>query len=163
MRQFIATTILALALTLGAGATASAASIDGTTTPKLSNMSVAEFLDFHAKVARDLQTKQYEHVNERNRELVAKEQKRIRDTLYGRQSLADLEELDRMAVFNAHESVVAIINDAELDKVTCRRQHKMGSRMPQTVCTTARERKQLQDESRTSFTRTRACSSQCGG
>jgi hypothetical protein len=162
MRQFIASTVLALALSLGAGATASAASVDGTTTPKLSNMSVAEFLDFHTKLARDLETKKYEHVNNRNRDLVAKNQKKIRDTLYGRQSLADLAEIDRMAVFNAHESVVAILNDAELDKVTCRRQHKMGSRMPQTICTTARERKQVQDESRDSIVRARACSSNCG-
>jgi hypothetical protein len=162
MRQFIASTVLALALSLGAGATASAASVDGTTTPKLSNMSVAEFLDFHSKLARDLETKKYEHVNNRNRDLVAKNQKTIRETLYGRQSMADLGEVDRMAVFNAHESVVAILNDAELDKVTCRRQHKMGSRMPQTICTTARERQQVQDESRNSIVRARTCSSNCG-
>jgi hypothetical protein len=162
MRQFVVTTLFALAVALGTGSAASAASVGGTTTPKLSNMSVAEFLDFHKKLARDLETKKYDHVGNRSRELVAKHQKKIRDTLYGRQTMADLEEIDRMAVFNAHESVVAILNDAELDKVTCRRQHKMGSRMPQTVCTTARERKMLQDESRDSIIRARACSSNCG-
>lgn len=157
MRQFIATTLLAVALTLGAAAPVFAASVDGSTAPKLSNMSVDEFLAFHTKLSRDLTTRKYDYVNSRNRERIAKQQEQIRGVLAGHQSMSELDDADRTAVFNAHESVVAILNDAELDKVTCRRQHKMGSHLPTTVCQSERERRMLQDESRDQWVRGRAC------
>lgn len=164
MRQFLASTFAAVALALCVGAPAHAASIDGSTAPKLSNMSVEQFLDYHTKLSRDLNSKKYDYVNRNNRDRIAKQQASIRELLSGHQSMSELNEVDRLAVFNAHESVVAIMNDASLDKVTCRRQHKMGSHRPETICTTAREQRLKSDESRDQFVRPKTCASgaSCG-
>ena len=80
-----------------------------------------------------------------------------------RQSLDELDADSRSKVFAAHQSVLAIMDDAELDKVTCKREHVMGSRMGKSVCTSERQRREASESSRDAMMRNRNCSgADCG-
>jgi hypothetical protein len=161
MRFPFSTTILALALV--AAAPVLAASSGNVVAPQ-TDMTAKEFLTYHDKLERNLGSKQYDYVNAANRARIAREQDAIRKSLSGHQSLDELDAASRAQVLQSHENVLAIMDDAELDKVTCKREHKMGSRMGRTVCISARERQQQADMARETITRNRTCTgAECSG
>jgi hypothetical protein len=125
--------------------------------PTLQNMTVEEFLAYHAKLNSELETKQYDYVKDGKRRDIEKAQTTIRARLSGHQSMSELDDDARLAVFNAHEQVIAIMKDAELDKVTCKKLHQIGSRRPKLVCETERERRAIAERARGERVRNRAC------
>lgn len=155
MRKLFSSTLVALAL--AAAAPAFAASQGSGAAPHVANMTAQELLAYQDRIDRDLDKKQFDYVNSANRAKIEREQDVIRNTLAGHENLDELDENARMKVFNAHENVVAIMNDAELDKVTCKREHKAGSHMGKTVCTSARERRSSTEAARETITRNRTC------
>jgi hypothetical protein len=161
MRFPFSTTLFALAL--AAGTPAYAAS-QGSGATAAADMTAKDLLAYHDRLERNLDSKQYDYVNASNRARIAREQGAIRKSLSGHASLDELDAAARAKVMQSHESVLAIMDDAELDKVTCRREHKMGSRMGRTVCTSARERRQQADMARETITRNRTCmGAECSG
>ena len=154
---------VSFALALAAGAPALAASQGSGAAPHATEMTAKDFIAYHDRLEKNLDSKQYDYVNAANRAKIARDQDAIRDTLAGKQSLDELDEASRRKVIAAHEDVLAVMDDAELDKVTCKREHKMGSRMGKQVCTSARERQQAAESARDAVSRARTCSgTNCG-
>jgi hypothetical protein len=139
---------------VAAVATAATATV---ATPKLQNMTAQEFLDYHASLQRDLQSRKFEHVSNRDRLAIEAAQGEIRAALAGQADMQALTPEARVAVFNAHEKVVAIMNDANLDRVTCKREHQLGSHRPRTVCFTERELRDMMERNRNERMRAGGC------
>ena len=158
MRKLFSSTLIALALCAGAPAALAASQGSGVASARVADMSVKDFLTYHDRLERNLESKQYDYVNAANRAKIAREQDQIRKSLAGHQSLDELDAASRSKVVAAHEKVVAIMDDAELDKVTCKREHVMGSRMGKTVCTSARARQHAAEQGRDAIMRNRTCS-----
>ena len=114
---------------------------------ELTNMDVEGVLAFHAELEQVLGTRDYKHISMRDRQEIARAQQLIRSRLQGKQSLDQLTEAGRIDVFNAHEHVVALIEEAEGDRLVCDRRKIAGSHTVQTVCDNAsnveRSRKKL--------------------
>ena len=125
--------------------------------PKVSNMTPKQFLSYHSDVARKLGTKSFEHVDNRQRRDVEKAQSEIRTVLKGKKSMQELNDAQRLKLFNAHEHVVSILDDAELDRRICKRQSKIGSRLGELVCTTKRQMEDAKNADKGGMRRTRTC------
>ena len=136
---------LVVMFVLAVGATTTVAA-DNAGTPKLTNMSAAEFLDYHAELAKQLKTKKYEHINNSSLDDIALEQSKIRSLIGTHKSLDELSDVDQVSVFNAHERVIAIVENAENDRVICKRQKVVGSHRPVNVCNTVGELKRAREE-----------------
>ncbi len=108
-------------------------------TPRLSNMPAEQFLRWHDEVDRKLRTTRYEHISVADLAEVDREQARIRRLVGSHASMDELSGDDQLAVFNAHERVVAILEDAEDDRVICRLRFIVGSHLPVSVCSTVGE------------------------
>ena len=71
---------------------------------------------------------------------------RFRSLIGTHESLEELSDVDQVSVFNAHERVIAIVENAENDRVVCKRQKVVGSHRPVNVCNTVGELKRARDE-----------------
>jgi hypothetical protein len=142
----------ALLLCCGSATTALASSNDGikpayfTQSPTLSNMSAADFLAFHDQVAKTLTQRSYAFVDERAREKIASAQQDLRSALRGVSDIGAIDDDTRRQVFDAHERVVAVLNQAEGNRVVCTKEHQVGSHFPKTLCMTVRERELMERE-----------------
>jgi hypothetical protein len=128
----------------------------GIDAPKVSNMTPREFLSYHASIARKLETKGFAHVDNEQRRDVAKAQAEIESVLDGKRSMDELSDAERLELFNAHEHVIAIMNDAELDRLICKREKKVGSHRGELVCHTKRQLQEARAD-KAQFRRTRTC------
>lgn len=149
LKRLLAAMVLAVAF-------ATPVTADGIDAPKVSNMTPKEFLRYHSDVARKLESKSYEHVDNERRRDVASAQAEIRSVLDGKTTMDELTDAERIGLFNAHEHVVSILNDAELDRRICKRETKIGSHRGELVCTTKRAM-QARNADKAGFRRTRAC------
>jgi hypothetical protein len=129
----------------------------GIQAPRVSNMTVTEFLAFHHKLAAKLDSRPYEHVDNEQRREVADAQGDIKRLLEGKSSMDELTEAERASLFNAHERVVAVMNDAELDRMICKREQKIGSHRGELVCRTQRQIRDEREAYRRNNQRTRTC------
>lgn len=68
-------------------------------------------------------------------------QDKVGRLLEGQQRTTDLRERDQIAVLNALESIEAIVNSAEDERLICERHRPVGSNRPQTTCKTVAERR----------------------
>jgi hypothetical protein len=149
----LAALLLGAPLALIAAPNVSAASAAGTSQ---SNMSVQDYLTYHDRLNRDLETKPFNYVTDASRAKVAAAQAQIHTVLQGKSSIAELSVENRTALVAAHDQVLAVMKDAELDKLECKNQHVMGSHRPKVVCQTKRERLALSDHSREQLRRSQA-------
>ena len=65
---------------------------------------------------------------------------RIKDLLGDHESPLELSLQDRIAMFNAQEVIVAIVERHPRDTMICRRKKSTGTRIPQTECLTIAQR-----------------------
>jgi hypothetical protein len=65
---------------------------------------------------------------------------RIKDLLGDHESPLELPLEDRIAMFNAQEAIVAIVERHPRDTMICRRKKSTGTRIPQTECLTIAQR-----------------------
>jgi hypothetical protein len=110
------------------------------TAPQVGNMDTSEFLAFHDAVRRDIESGRYGKLDARTRDTIDAQQRIIESRLDGGRQLEELNDDARLAVFNAHERVVALLNDDEAQRTICRREHQVGSHRPRVVCLTERDR-----------------------
>ena len=68
--------------------------------------------------------------------------------LEGKERSTDLPQEQQVEVFNSLEAISAIINKAEDDRMICRRERSVGSRMATNVCRTVGERRAAQQNAR---------------
>lgn len=132
---------------------------------QVANMSVAEFLDWHEKVERRATTKAFDALSRTEREQLAAAQSELRGVLAGKQSMAELDDAGKIAVFNAHERVVALVEKAENERMVCEQKKRLGSHRHQLVCRTVGEIREGRQGAQRELLRTRTCdpSTGCSG
>ncbi len=108
--------------------------------PRIGNMDTAQFLAFHAEIRRDVASGQYAKLDRRDRAMIDEQEAVIAAKLDHGRTFAQLDERGRLAVFNAHQRVVGILNGEEEDDVICRKEHQVGSHRPRVVCLSERDR-----------------------
>lgn len=155
--------MLALILLLAAGG----AHADLVTAKALEvqNMSVEEFLDWHAGVAKRATTKEFDALSRTEREQLAAAQAEIRGALDGKTSMAELDDAGRISVFNAHEKVLVLVNKAEDERLICTQKKRLGSHRHQLECRTVAQIRESREGGQRELLRTRTCdpSTGCGG
>jgi hypothetical protein len=104
---------------------------------ELTNVDVDGMLAYHAELAEVLRTRDYKHISMRDRQEIDRAQSLIRSRLEGKSTMSELTEAGRLDVFNAHEHVVALVEEAEDDRLVCDRRKVAGSHTMQTVCDNA--------------------------
>jgi hypothetical protein len=67
---------------------------------------------------------------------------RMHALLEGRASAMELAPRDRIALYNAQETVRGILRDDDADRIVCRRETSTGSRIATTECLTVAERRE---------------------
>ena len=105
--------------------------------PKLTNMDAAGLLAYHTELAEALDTRAYSHISARDRQEIDRAQSLIRERLAGHSSLDELTEPDRVDVFNAHEQIVAIVEEAADEQLVCTRRKVTGTHRVSVECETA--------------------------
>ncbi len=106
----------------------------GSAGPELSNMDIDGMLAYHAELAQVLREKEFAHISMRDRQEIDRAQSLIRSRLEGYKSMSELTEAGRVDVFNAHEHVVALVDEAEDERMQCNRRKIAGSHTMQVVC-----------------------------
>jgi hypothetical protein len=109
-------------------------------------MSASDFLTFHERLAKSLTQRSYAHVDEQARAKIASAQQELRVALRDVDDIAAIDDDTRRQVFDAHERVVAVLNQAEGSRVVCTKEHQIGSHFPKTLCMTVRERELMERE-----------------
>lgn len=90
----------------------------------------------------------FEHVSLAERARIHAAVSRMRQVLHGRQSIDELREHERVAVFNAQEEINGILTRRDGERLVCERRPLPGSHRKETVCETYAERMARQRGSR---------------
>ena len=126
---------------------------------------VAKFLDYQRDLRGDMQRgSKFKHVDGSSKRRVFAAQDQLFALLQGKNSIDELKDDQRVAVYNAQAEITAVLTDAELDRPVCKREKPIGSNMMKTVCITKRDRQEIQERQKSNGLRTRACTgSECSG
>ena len=101
---------------------------------------VPKFLDYQRDVRADMKTTKFKHVDNASKSQLFQAQDELFALLKGKQSVDQLSEEERLKVYNAQQTVAAVLTDAELDRPICKREKRLGSNRLMTVCETRRQR-----------------------
>jgi hypothetical protein len=119
-----------------------------TSVPTLENDSAAQFLAYHDDVARKVETREFEALSRTERDRLLAAQTRIRATLAGKVLISELDEKGRLALFNANEEVVALVNKAEDERLVCKQTKRLGSHRHSLECRTVAQIRAERDAAR---------------
>lgn len=90
----------------------------------------------------------YAKLSPKQRQELFHQQERVGQLLDANvQNTTELPESDQVALFNALESIEAIVNNAEKERMICERHKPVGTNRPRTVCRTAAQRAAERDAS----------------
>lgn len=89
-------------------------------------------------------------------ELMAK-QERVLALLQNKQSLEELSNDDRLAVFNILEDIKSTVSRAEDERKVCKRTKVVGSNLPQVVCMTAAQQREQERRAKELMQRAARC------
>lgn len=109
---------------------------------------IEEYLNFQQQVRANIEDGVYGRMSADEIELIAGSQQTLDRLLRGKSSIDELNEDERMAVYNAQEAIIAVLTDTVDNRPICRRRHTVGSHRPVTECFTPRERRELSDRAR---------------
>ena len=86
------------------------------------------------------------------------------DLLKDKELTTQLSETDQVRVSNSISSIVALVNNAEDDRMICRREKMTGSHRPETICKTVAQRRVEREEARNRNLQPRnaMCKNTCG-
>lgn len=109
--------------------------------PGPENMDANAIRAQQAQIRADVEARsgRYAAFDEAKRQQLWEKQAVVNRLLEGKASMLELGEIDRIAVFNALESISALINGDESTRTVCRRHKPVGSNRPVTVCKTVAE------------------------
>lgn len=107
------------------------------------NTILAQQQQIHAEAIK--RTGRYKDMKEATRHTLFAQQDVVTNLLQGKRYTTDLPEHDQIAVFNALESIEAIINNAEDQRMVCERHKPTGSHRTKTLCMTVAQRRALQE------------------
>lgn len=90
----------------------------------------------------------YGEMNKRDREKLVNTQTDLLELLKGKTSFAELNERQQLEAFNSLEQINALVNDAEDQRMICRREVVTGSHRKSKVCKTVAQRRLERENSR---------------
>ena len=119
---------------------------------------IAKFLDYQRDLRGDMQgNSKFKHVDESSKRRLFAAQDTLFSVLKDKHSIDELDDDQRIAVYNAQAEITAVLTDAELDRPMCKREKPIGSNMMKTICITKRDRQEMQERQKSHNLRTRAC------
>jgi len=126
---------------------------------------ISKFLDYQRDLRGDMQGgSKFKHVDGSSKRRVFAAQDKLFALLQGKNSIDELQDDQKVEVYNAQAEIAAVLTDAELDRPVCKRERPIGSNMMKTVCITKRDRLDIQNRQRTEGLKTRACTGgECSG
>lgn len=126
---------------------------------------VPKFLDYQRDLRGDMQEgSKFKHVDGSSKRRLFAAQDRLFALLEGTRTIAELDDAQKIDVYNAQAEIVAVLTDAELDRPICKHERPIGSNLMQTVCITKRDRLTMRERARSSIMRSRACAGpECRG
>lgn len=104
----------------------------------------------------------YDDMSKRDRDLLASRQGQLLSLIEGKDTLLDLDEADRTAAINSLEWIRAEVNDAEENRLVCRREKRTGSHMQSRVCKTVAERRKEREDAQQAWAKGTPCSKGIG-
>jgi hypothetical protein len=91
------------------------------------------------------------------REAIVRKQDRIIALLQGRASIEELNQDERIELFNHLESVKAAVTNAEDNREVCERRPVVGSNRPRMVCMTAKAQREARERAQNTMIRGARC------
>lgn len=101
--------------------------------------SAAQFEEQAVEIRQQIDAGQYPHVEDRDRAAVEADLNRVSRLLNKRDELSQLSHRDQVELMNAQERINAILIDNDADRVVCKLEAKVGTRMKTKNCLTVRE------------------------
>jgi len=101
--------------------------------------SAAEFEPMAAEIRQEMEAGKYSHLAERDRLAVDTDLNRVNRLLTKRDELSKLSQRDQVELVNAQERINAILIDNDADRIICKLEAKVGTRMKTKNCLTVRE------------------------
>lgn len=111
--------------------------------PALHDMTRAEYLAFRQSIPGSTE---YTSLGRRKRDSIDAELAKIDDLMSRGVEPRDLNEQQKLELFNAHESVVAILNGQDT-RTVCKKRQEVGSRVPVVECRSSSERDAMRSKS----------------
>jgi hypothetical protein len=125
--------------------------------PRLQGGKIEDLVTYHEKLGAQVEAGEYAGMSSGDRRRLRKAQKQLLDTVAGHASYDELDENERLRVFNAHEAVLALIEGRADDRIVCHTSRRTGSHLRQVDCATAAERAQRSKDSENFLRRPTAC------
>lgn len=105
------------------------------------SLAISEITRQQAEIRSDVMagTGRYRDMPEATKQELLSRQTRVLGLVSGKTSAAELDEADRLAVFNDLEWIEAAINDESGNELICKREKRLGTNRAERVCKTARQ------------------------
>ncbi len=113
--------------------------------------SVAEYLEFQRELRAAFKEDRPRKLNRDEWASFDRAQEELEIILEGKETAAELNENQRMRVFNAQEQITALIRGTESERVICRRERPTGSNIGVRTCKTVTEINRHREESLRAF------------
>lgn len=99
--------------------------------------------DQQEEIRREANAKRgrYRDMDKQTRARLLGEQDKVFALLDGKASSRDLSRQDQLALFNSLETISAIVNRAEDERMICERTRQTGTNVSQTICKTVAQRR----------------------
>ena len=119
---------------------------------------IGEYLDHQEALRRDVQHgKRFKHVDEHSKRELYAAQDRVFAILEGHDSIEELTDQQSVDLYNAQNTINGIVADMELDRQVCRREKQIGSNRVKLVCLSAREWREVHDNTQRDMRAPRVC------
>jgi len=103
-------------------------------------MSIPAFLAHQEQLRDELATSKFAHLDNQSRQRIVSAQDVLFAVLPGKRTVDELNDDQRLQVFNAQNEIAAVLDDAELDRPICANSPRLGSHMHNIDCWSKRER-----------------------
>lgn len=113
-------------------------------------LAIAAITSQQAEIRSGVQagTGRYKDMPSKTKSELLTRQAEVLEIVDGKQSAEELNEEERLLVFNNLEWIEAAINDAEAERMVCTREKTLGSNRSQRVCKTMRQLEQEREYAR---------------
>ncbi len=104
---------------------------------------VAAIVEQQTKIQRDARDRRgrYRDMAGADRDRLLQTQERVLGRVHGRARTTELSHADQQALFNDLETISALVNKAEDERMVCERTRPIGSNRPVSVCKTVAQRR----------------------
>ena len=111
---------------------------------------IPTFVEHQMALRADLEGggKKFAHIKDSSKRELYRAQDRMLDILKGKRTIDDLNEFERVEVYNLQEEIGSILEGAEGDRQVCERSDRMGSHFKEVKCMSKRDRDRARDDYR---------------